>query len=251
MNVDYVPVADLTTAAEMIARQKEIRRRQENAALKLKADRASKSVVAIPSQPEATEAPPPPEGFEKDPDYIIAAVARAFNVRRWQVAGSMSPSAFRARRFAVNAIRLANPEMTTREIGEVLGGLHDTSVTRIIRQNERDGVPCPVDVYEVRADIEQFAARPSARKIIAKVADQFGVSVADIVGPSRSRPIIQARFAAVHEVATARPDLSMPALGREFGGRDHTTILHTLRKVKRDGVPQPNAIARLTVERAA
>lgn len=247
MNVDYVPVANLTNAAEMIARQKEIRRRQEEAAQKIKVGRATRSAMEASPAPvkqdasEAPDPPPPPEGYEKDPAYIISAVARAFDVeRRSIINGSLSPLAYQARRFAIAAIKEANPLMTGRQVGAALGGLDPSCVNRAIRINERDGLPCPVNSYVVSPHVEPIPIRTSARKVIAQVADQFALSPSDIIGQGRSRDLIMARFAAVYAVAIARPDLSLPAIGRAFGGRDHTTILHALRSVKRDGVPQPD-----------
>jgi chromosomal replication initiation ATPase DnaA len=74
--------------------------------------------------------------------------------------------------------------------------------------------------------------RPStpydARNLIGRVAAWHGYTVEDVLGPSRARPLIQARFDAVAAVATTYPGMSLPMLGRLFK-RDHTTILHALR----------------------
>lgn len=66
------------------------------------------------------------------------------------------------------------------------------------------------------------------RSIIATVADEHGVSVQDILSVTRSQKIVLARQHAIHEVKTRRPSLSLPQIGRTFG-RDHTTVLHSLR----------------------
>lgn len=58
-----------------------------------------------------------------------------------------------------------------------------------------------------------------------------GVTVADVFGPRRDRHIVAARFEAIAEVAAARPWWSYPTLGRIFGNRDHTTIMHALKRV--------------------
>ena len=79
----------------------------------------------------------------------------------------------------------------------------------------------------------------SIKQIISSVAASFGFGYGDVVGDRRTRDLMKARFAAYHAVATARPNYSLAQIGRCFGGRDHTTILVALRKMKRDGVPQP------------
>lgn len=73
--------------------------------------------------------------------------------------------------------------------------------------------------------------RIPAKEIIAHVAAQHGVPVAEIVGRRRSVPICAARHAAMKAVADRRPDLSLPQIGKYFGGRDHTTVLHAINKL--------------------
>ena len=88
-------------------------------------------------------------------------------------------------------------------------------------------------------DPEQLSREP--KRIIARVAEAFGFTHADIVGDGRTSDVVRARYAAIAAVREARPDLSLPRLGRLFGGRDHTTMLHAIRKMERTGVPQPPA----------
>lgn len=68
----------------------------------------------------------------------------------------------------------------------------------------------------------------TVREIQDVVARLFGVKVADIKGPRRGSGIVTPRHAAMFladELCTLK---SMPVIGREFGGRDHTTILHAV-----------------------
>ncbi|NNM75031.1 helix-turn-helix domain-containing protein [Enterovirga aerilata] len=84
-------------------------------------------------------------------------------------------------------------------------------------------------IEQLRAAFAGLPERPA--KIIARVAREHGLTAADITGRSQTAPMIRARFAAVAEVRRIRPDLSLPQIGRAFGGRDHTTILSALRKM--------------------
>jgi len=70
----------------------------------------------------------------------------------------------------------------------------------------------------------------SVRSIIAQVEREHGLSEGSIVSPTRKTAVIKARFEAIARAREARPDLSLPQLGRIFG-RDHTTVLHALRKM--------------------
>lgn len=73
------------------------------------------------------------------------------------------------------------------------------------------------------------------RRIIDLMARMHGVTYADVLGRSRRReriiPARQAAICAVKEWETINGRaISMPLLGRLFGGRDHTTILHAMQK---------------------
>ncbi|MQX90293.1 hypothetical protein GHK63_11655 [Sinorhizobium meliloti] len=78
-----------------------------------------------------------------------------------------------------------------------------------------------------------FVARRSMKDICLDVLRDFpGVTLDEVKGPRRSRNIVAARQACMFEVYTERRDVSFPMIGRFFGGRDHTTALHSVRKVE-------------------
>jgi chromosomal replication initiator protein len=66
--------------------------------------------------------------------------------------------------------------------------------------------------------------------ILDATADTFGFSVEDICGTSRRRPLVTARQVGMY-VFRELTDFSYPAIAREFGGRDHTTVIHAVEKV--------------------
>ena len=68
--------------------------------------------------------------------------------------------------------------------------------------------------------------------IVREVLKSFpGISVEDLKGCHRSRYVVKARHRAMYEVYMQRRDMSYPAIGRWFGGRDHTTALWAVKKV--------------------
>lgn len=91
----------------------------------------------------------------------------------------------------------------------------------------------------------------TVRDIIRAVASTFGLTSADLMGPSVFKAIVRARWAAIHAVRMAKPDMSLPALGRAFGGKDHTTIRYAILKMEAEGVPQPNGTLLPLAEAAA
>jgi chromosomal replication initiator protein len=72
----------------------------------------------------------------------------------------------------------------------------------------------------------------TARQILEATASAFDLSVADICGPSRRRPLVAARQTAMY-LFRDLTDYSYPAIAREFGDRDHTTVMHAQKKVAR------------------
>jgi hypothetical protein len=73
-----------------------------------------------------------------------------------------------------------------------------------------------------------------AEAIIRRHAEAAGLTPADLTGPSRRVAAVRARQAAMAELWDEGRRLSLPVIGRLFGGRDHTTVLHAVRKVARD-----------------
>lgn len=67
-------------------------------------------------------------------------------------------------------------------------------------------------------------------EILEATAKAFDLSIEQIHGPSRRRPLVSARQTAMY-LFRELTDYSYPAIASEFGGRDHTTVMHAQRKV--------------------
>jgi chromosomal replication initiator protein len=70
----------------------------------------------------------------------------------------------------------------------------------------------------------------SVQLIMDEVADYFTLTVEDLCSPSRSRQLVTARQIAMY-LARELTDLSLPRIGKAFGGRDHTTVMHATKKI--------------------
>ena len=66
--------------------------------------------------------------------------------------------------------------------------------------------------------------------IIEKTASMFGLGVDQLRGKSRTRDLVHARQVGMY-VCRELTDLSYPQIGKEFGGRDHTTVIHAYDKI--------------------
>lgn len=69
-------------------------------------------------------------------------------------------------------------------------------------------------------------------QIISETAAYFGVTVEDIQGSSRSRNLVTARQIAMY-LSRELTEHSFPQLGQYFGGRDHTTVMHAEKKIRK------------------
>ena len=68
--------------------------------------------------------------------------------------------------------------------------------------------------------------------ILDETAAMFGWSVTDLCGSSRRRPLVTARQVGMY-VFRELTDYSFPRIAEVFGGRDHTTVMHAVEKIKR------------------
>ncbi|MGW3144179.1 chromosomal replication initiator protein DnaA [Streptomyces sp. NPDC001177] len=78
---------------------------------------------------------------------------------------------------------------------------------------------------------EDSAPEITATAIMGATADYFGLTVEDLCGTSRGRALVTARQIAMY-LCRELTDLSLPKIGAQFGGRDHTTVMHADRKIR-------------------
>ena len=82
------------------------------------------------------------------------------------------------------------------------------------------------------ADILRASDRKlTIEEIQRKVAEHYNIRLSDMIGPKRLRNIARPRQVAMYLAKQLTPR-SLPEIGRRFGGRDHTTIIHGVRKIE-------------------
>ena len=89
-----------------------------------------------------------------------------------------------------------------------------------------------------------LAITSDVRFVIMVSATALGVSEDDLVSHHRHRPLVDARHIAMR--AARLGGHSTPVIGRAFGGRDHTTVLHACRRV--EALPELERRARIIAE---
>ncbi|MDY5942840.1 MAG: chromosomal replication initiator protein DnaA [Oscillospiraceae bacterium] len=127
------------------------------------------------------------------------------------------------------------------------------NVTSNVRQLEgtmnkilayRDLIGREMDADAAHRAVEDFMKKnanlaPTAAMIIAETSRYFGIDEQVIKGSARSREVVNARQAAMYLVRRMTA-LSTPDIGREFGGRDHTTVLHSLDQIEKKMKSDPS-----------
>ena len=77
----------------------------------------------------------------------------------------------------------------------------------------------------------EASSQITSATIMAQTAAYFGLTLDDLQGQSRSRVLVTARQIAMY-LCRELTDLSLPKIGQQFGGRDHTTVMHADKKIR-------------------
>ena len=118
-------------------------------------------------------------------------------------------------------------ESITDNIRELEGAL-----TRVTAYSSLNHEPCTraLAISDLISSTSPLIITPDL--ILARTTDIYGFSREELTGPSRRRPLVTARQVSMY-VFRELTDLSYPVIGREFGGRDHTTVIHAVDKIRK------------------
>jgi chromosomal replication initiator protein len=97
------------------------------------------------------------------------------------------------------------------------------------------GRPMTVELaQEVLKDVfpQGEAPQVTIKGIQETIAERFGLSLAELCGDKRSQNIVYPRQVAMY-LSRELTDSSLPKIGKQFGGRDHTTVIHATSKIAR------------------
>ena len=107
------------------------------------------------------------------------------------------------------------------------------ALTRVVAYSSLNQEPCTQDLAITVLDDLITSSSPliiTADLILERTAELYGFTRDDLIGASRRRPLVTARQVSMY-VIRQLTDLSYPAIGREFGDRDHTTVMHAVEKI--------------------
>jgi chromosomal replication initiator protein len=107
------------------------------------------------------------------------------------------------------------------------------ALTRLFAFSSLVGKPIDMDlVQDSLADVLRASERKiSIDEIQRKVAEHYNIRLSDMIGPKRVRNFARPRQVAMYlcKQLTSR---SLPEIGRRFGGRDHTTVMHGVKRIE-------------------
>ncbi len=127
------------------------------------------------------------------------------------------------------------PEVLSFVAGRVSSNIRELegALIRVVAYSSLTRHPVDLDLAkEVLKDIfpEKSSRRISIAMIQKEVCDYYSINHQELVGAKRSQSIVYPRQIAMY-LARELTDLSLPSIGNEFGGRDHTTVMHANSKI--------------------
>ena len=124
----------------------------------------------------------------------------------------------------------------TNNVREMEGALNRLAVHASLQDSE-----VTVDLVK---DVLKDLLRTNSRKITIdeiqkKVVEHYNIKLSDMHSPRRSRSIARPRQVAMY-LAKSITTRSLPEIGRKFGGRDHTTVIHAIKTIEEIMVNDPS-----------
>jgi chromosomal replication initiator protein len=136
-----------------------------------------------------------------------------------------------------DGIHVPDPQVLTFIAGRVSTNIRELegALTRVVAFSSLTARPMTVELaQDVLKDVFPQGQAPevSIERIQTAVSDRFGLSMEELCGDRRSQNIVYPRQVAMY-LSRELTDASLPKIGREFGGRDHTTVIHATSKIAR------------------
>lgn len=180
---------------------------------------------------------------DRPPKQLVTLEDRLRNRFEWGLTTDVQPPELETRiailrKKAVQEQLNAPPEVLefiasriSRNIRELEGALIRVTAFASLNRQPVDLGLTEIVLKDLIPGGEDAAPEITASAIMAATADYFGLTVEDLCGSSRSRVLVTARQIAMY-LCRELTDLSLPKIGAQFGGRDHTTVMHADRKIR-------------------
>lgn len=136
---------------------------------------------------------------------------------------------------ALNGIQLGN-DVVEYVAGNVSGSIRELEgvVNSLVCHAQVKGAA--PDIAEVRQSLRSFsrpAKTPNVKHVVSKIAEFYGIDEDSIYEKTRRREVVRPRQVIMY-ILREDFNVSYPTIGTKLGGRDHTTVIHSCEKVKRE-----------------
>jgi chromosomal replication initiator protein len=141
------------------------------------------------------------------------------------------------KRVKTDDINVQDPQVLTFIAGRISTNIRELegALTRVVAFSSLTGRPMSEELaQDVLKDVFPQGDLPSVtiERIQETVSDRFGLSLDELCGDKRSQNIVYPRQVAMY-LSRELTDSSLPKIGKQFGGRDHTTVIHATSKIAR------------------
>lgn len=180
---------------------------------------------------------------DRNPEHLEDLEQRLVTRFSWGLTTDITPPDFETRiailrnKVEVYPYRFNNDSLSylagqfDSNVRDLEGALKDISLLASTRQVQEITVDIAAEAIRARKQNGSQTLVIPIEKIQNEVGNFYGVSVKEMKGTKRVQNIVLARQVAMY-LAREMTDNSLPKIGKEFGGRDHTTALHAYNKIK-------------------
>jgi chromosomal replication initiator protein len=178
---------------------------------------------------------------DRPPRDIATLEARLRSRFEWGLITDIQPPDLETRiailrkKVHTDGIQVQDAQVLTFIAGRISTNIRELegALTRVVAFSSLTARPMTVDLaQEVLKDVFPQGEAPeiSVERIQETVVDRFGITLQELTGDRRSQAIVYPRQVAMY-LCRELTDSSLPKIGKKFGGRDHTTVIHATSKI--------------------
>ena len=180
---------------------------------------------------------------DRSPDHLESLEERLVTRFKWGLTQNITPPDFETRiailRNKIEDLDFTFPDDTLEylagqfdsNVRDLEGALNDISLVARVKKIKDITIDVAAEAIRARKNEALQITVIPIEKIQTEVGKFYNVSVNEIKGSRRVQNIVLARQVAMY-LAREMTDNSLPRIGREFGGKDHTTVMHAYEKIK-------------------
>lgn len=180
---------------------------------------------------------------DRSPDHLDSLEERLVTRFKWGLTQNITPPDFETRiailRNKIEDLDFTFPDDTLEylagqfdsNVRDLEGALNDISLVARVKKIKDITIDVAAEAIRARKNETLQITVIPIEKIQTEVGKFYNVSVNEMKGSRRVQNIVLARQVAMY-LAREMTDNSLPRIGREFGGKDHTTVMHAYEKIK-------------------